>query len=95
MPLRLIVTVAPIVGPSSITPWMMFARVRWMKGQFFLMLDFAKLSRLQYQPEDANNRISNSTDLAAKLLSNLILIMSDMVRKRWCAGICKDSSLQI
>ena len=57
------------------------------------MLDFAKLRRMQYQ--DADNRISNPTDLAAKLLSNLILIMSDMVRKRWHAGICKDSSLQI
>ena len=22
---------APIVGPSSITPWMMFSRVRWLK----------------------------------------------------------------
>ena len=26
---------APIVGPSSITPWMMFSRVRWLKHQFF------------------------------------------------------------
>ena len=31
-----------IVGPSSITPWMMFSRVRWLKHQFFLMLDIAK-----------------------------------------------------
>ena len=26
---------APIVGPSSITPWMMFSRVGWSKHQFF------------------------------------------------------------
>ena len=35
---------APIVGSSSITPCMMFSRVRWLKHQFFLMLDIAKLS---------------------------------------------------
>ena len=86
-------TRAPIVGPSSINPWMMFSRVGWLKHQFFLMLGIAKLRSIQYQ--DADNRISNPTDLAAKLPSNLILIMSDMVRKRWRAGICKDCSLQI
>ena len=64
-----------------------------MKDQFFLMLDIAKLRSVQYQ--DADNRISDPTDLAAKLPSNLIFIMLDMVRKRWRAGICKDSSLQI
>ena len=69
---------APIVGPSSITPWMMFSRVRWLKHQFFLMLDIAKLRSIQYQ--DADNGISNPTDLAAKLPSNLIFIMLDMVR---------------
>ena len=84
---------AQIVGPSSITPWMMFSRVRWLKHQFFLMLDIAKLRSIQYQ--DADNRISDPTDLAAKLPSNLIFIMLDMVRKRWRAGICKDCSLQI
>ena len=84
---------APIVGPSSITPWMMFSRARWLKHQFFLMLDIAKLRSIQYQ--DADNRISNPTDMAAKLPSNLILIMLDIVRKRWRAGICKDCSLQI
>ena len=68
-------------------------RVRWLKHQFFLMLGIAKLRSIQYQ--DADNRISNPTDLAAKLPSNLILIMSDMVSKRWRAGICKDCSLQI
>ena len=58
------------------------------------MLDcIAKLRSIQYQ--DADNRISNPTDLAAKLPSNLILIMLDMVRMRWRAGICKDCSLQI
>ena len=35
---------APIVGPSSKTPWMMFSRVGWLKHQFFLMLGIAKLS---------------------------------------------------
>ena len=84
---------APIVVPSSITPWMMFSRVRWLKHQFFLMLDIAKLRSFQYQ--DADNTISDPTDLAAKLPSNLIFIMLDMVCKRWRAGICKDSSLQI
>ena len=39
---------APNVGPSSITPWMMFSRVRWLKNQFFLMLDIAKLRSIQY-----------------------------------------------
>ena len=73
---------APIVGPFSITPWMMFSKVRWLKHRFFLMLDIAKLKSIQYQ--DADNRISNPTDLAAKLPSNLIFIMLDMVRKRWC-----------
>ena len=53
----------------------------------------AKLRSIQYQ--DADNRISNPTDLAAKLPSNLILNMSDMVSKRWRTGICKDCSLQI
>ena len=86
-------TRVPIVGPSSINPWMMFSRVGWLKHQFFLMLGIAKLRSIQYQ--DADNRISNPTDLAAKLPSNLILIMLDMVRKRWRAGICKDCSLQI
>ena len=84
---------APIVGPISITPWMMFSRVRWLKHQFFLMLDIAKLRSFQYQ--DADNMISDPTDQAAKLPSNLIFIMLDMVRKRWRAGICKDCSLQI
>ena len=53
------------------------------------MLGIAKLRSIQYQ--DANNRISNPTDLAAKLPSNesnLIFIMLDMVSKRWRAGIC-------
>ena len=79
---------APIVGPSSITPWMMFSRVRWLKH-----LDIAMLRSIQYQ--DAGNRISNPTDLAATLPSNLIFIVLDMVRKRWRASICKDCSLQI
>ena len=56
---------APNVSPSSIIPWMMFERVRWLKDQFFLMLDIAKLGSIQYQVAD--NRISNPTDLAAKL----------------------------
>ena len=43
---------APIVGPSSITPWMMFSRVKWLKHQFFLMLDIAKLRSMQYQDAD-------------------------------------------
>ena len=60
-------TRAPIVGPSSINPWMMFSRVGWLKHQFFLMLGIAKLRSIQYQ--DADNRISNPTDLAAKLPS--------------------------
>ena len=53
---------APIVGPSSITPWMMFSRARWLKHQFFLMLDIAKLRSIQYQ--NADIRISNPTDQA-------------------------------
>ena len=77
---------ALIVVPSSITPWMMFSRVRWLKHQFFLMLDIAKFRSFQYQ--DADNTISDPTDLAAKLPSNLIFIMLDMVSKRWRAGIC-------
>ena len=84
---------ALIVGPSSIPPWMMFARVRWLKHQFFMMLDIAKLRSIQDQ--DADNRISDPTDLAAKLPSNLIFVMLDIVCKRWPAGICKDCSLQI
>ena len=72
---------------------MMFSRVRWLKNQSFLMLDIAKLRSIQYQ--DADNRISNPTDLAAKLPSHLIFIMLDMIRKRWRTGICKDCSLQI
>ena len=52
---------APIVGPSFITPWMMFARVRWLKDPFFPMLDIAKLRSVQYQ--DAENRISNPTQI--------------------------------
>ena len=71
----------------------MFSRVGWLKHQFFLMLGIAKLRSFQYQ--DTDNRISDTTDLAAKLPSNLILIMLDMVCKRWRAGICKDCSLQI
>ena len=59
----------------------MFTRVRWLKDQFFLMIDIAKLRSMPYH--DADNRISNPTDLAAKLPSNLILIMFDMVHKRW------------
>ena len=43
---------APIVGPSSITPLMMFARASWSKGQFFLTLDIAKLRSMQYQDAD-------------------------------------------
>ncbi len=38
---------APIVGPSSITPEMMFERASWSKEQFFLMLDIAKLKSMQ------------------------------------------------
>ena len=45
------------------------------------MLDIAKLRSIQYQ--DADNRISDPTDLEAKLPSNLIFIMLDMVRKRY------------
>ena len=72
---------------------MLFARVRWLKDQCFQMLYIAKLRSMQYQ--DADNRISDPTDLAAKLPSNLIPIMLDMVCKRWFASICKDCSLQI
>jgi hypothetical protein len=43
---------APIVGPSSITPYMTFARASWSKEQFFLMLDIAKLRSMQYQDAD-------------------------------------------
>ena len=43
---------ALIVGPSSITPSMMFARASWSKEQFFLMLDIAKLRSMQYQDAD-------------------------------------------
>ena len=69
----------------------MFSRVRWLKHQYFLMLDIAKLRSIQYQ--DADNRISNPTDLAAKLPSNLILIMSGMVRKRWRAPVSAKTAL--
>ena len=62
---------APIVGPSSITPWMMFTRVRWLKDHFLLMLDIAKLRSMQYM--DYDKWVSDQTDLAAKLPSNLIL----------------------
>ena len=43
---------APIVGPSSITPWMIFAIVRSLKDQFFLMIDIAKLRSVQHQDTD-------------------------------------------
>ena len=43
---------ARIVVPSSISPWMMVARVRWLKDQFFLKLDIAKLRSVQYQDAD-------------------------------------------
>ena len=43
---------APIVGPSSITPSMMFARASWSKEQFILILDIAKLRSMQYQDAD-------------------------------------------
>ena len=60
---------APIVGPSSITPWMMFSRVGWLKNHFFLMLRIAKLRSIQYQ--DADNRISDPTDSKTSLQSDL------------------------
>ncbi len=45
---------APIAGPSSITPSMMFARANWSKEQFFLTLDIAKLRSMQYQDADGS-----------------------------------------
>ena len=66
----------------------MFTRVRWLKDQFFLMLDIGKLRSIQYQ--GADNMISNPTDLAAELP-----LLPPMVRKCWRAGISKDCSLQI
>ena len=50
-----------------------------MKHQFFLVLDIAKLRSIQYQ--DADNGISNPTDLAAKLPSNLIGLKMGEVSK--------------
>ena len=56
------------------------SKSQMVERSFFLMLDIAKLRSIQYQ--DTDIRISDPTDLAAKLPSNLILIMLDMVRKR-------------
>ena len=50
---------APIVGASSITPWMMFSRVRWLKHQFFLMLDITKLRSIQYQDAESLQTIGS------------------------------------
>ena len=49
------------------------------EARIFHFLEFDLLD--QYQNTD--NRISDPTDLAAKLPSNLIVIMLDMVRKRF------------
>ena len=76
----------------------MFARVRWLKDQFFLMPDITKLSKLRsVQDHDAHNRISNPTDLAAKLPSNLILIMLASVDAQVSAktDLCKSKGSHV
>ena len=56
----------PVVRHSSITDWMIFARVSLLKDPVFLMLDIAKLRSMQYQ--DADNWISDPEDLVARML---------------------------
>ena len=50
---------APIVGPSSITPWMVFSRVGWFEHQFFLMLEIAKRRSIQYQGAESLHTIGS------------------------------------
>ena len=70
----------------------MLARVRSLKA-VFLMLNIAKLMSIQYQ--EADSWVRDPTDLTAKVASNLILFMIDIVLKCWRADICKGCSLQV
>ena len=75
--------------------WYWYESVR-IKFQYVHYTSLMKLRSVQYQ--DADNRISNPTDLAAKLPSNLIFIILDMVHKRWRAvsaktALCKSKKL--
>jgi len=76
---------APIVGPHSITPWMMLTSFRMSKESFFRTLNIEKRRSIQF--EDADNQVSDPTDLGEKLDYNLFNIITDIVRKCWRAEI--------
>ena len=76
---------APIVGSHSITPWMMLTSFRMSKESFFRTLNIEKRRSIQF--EDADNQVSDPTDLGEKLDYNLFNIITDIVRKCWRAEI--------
>ena len=84
---------APIVGSHSITPWMMLTSFRMSKESFFRTLNIEKRRSIQF--EDADNQVSDPTDLGEKLDYNLFNIITDIVRKCWRAEIWKDCAPRI
>ena len=83
-------TRAPIDGPLSLRPWIMWRHVRYSKAALFLMRDIIEL--LSMQSHVAQGLVSDPTDSAVKLSHNLFDIITD---KCWRADICKDSAKRI
>ena len=78
---------APIVGPYSIMPWMMLPSFRMSKESFFRTLNIEQRRSIRFEPEDADNQISDLTEVAKSLDDNLFHIITDIVRKCWRAEI--------
>ena len=76
---------APIVGPYSITPCVMFPSFRMSKESFFRTLNIEKRRSVRF--EDADNHVSDPTDLGENLDYNLFNIIKDIVPKCWRAEI--------
>ena len=79
---------APIVGPYSITPWMMLPSFRMSNESFFQTLNIEqRTERRSIRFEDADNQVSDPTDLGENLDYNLFNIITDIVCKCWRAEI--------
>ena len=78
---------ALIVAPYSIMPWMMLPSFRMSKESFFRTFNIEQRRPGSILFEDADNQVSDQTDLGENLDYNLFKIITDIVRKCWRAEI--------
>ena len=70
---------APIVGPCSITPWIMLPCFGLSKESFLSTLNIEQRRSIRF--EDADIQVSDPTDLAENLDYSLFNIITDIVCK--------------